>query len=184
MSDPTWREHVLPIPDGTLAWYDAGAGPTVVWINGGPGDDHHYLRTVAAPFTARLRCVLYDQRGCGGSRLERLDAATLDVARFVADLEALRDALGEERLRLVGHSWGATLALLYAAAHPECTERVALVGMGPTDDEMDAVAAANLLKPLSAAERVRRPSWRPSATARWTPVTPPACARWTWTSSA
>jgi proline iminopeptidase len=71
----------------------------------------------------------------------------------VDDLEALRLHLGLERLALVGHSWGATLALVYAVAHPGQVDRLVLVGMGPISDEMDAVAAASRIKPLSAAER-------------------------------
>jgi len=155
---PAWQEHVLCRGDVDLAWYEAGRGPTVVWINGGPGDDHRYLRPVAAPLADRFRCVLYDQRGCGRSRLVQghPDEATLDARRFVDDLEALRRRLGEERVALVGHSWGATLALLYGVAHPDRVAALALVGLGPLDEAMDAVAVANLDKPLSAAERAER----------------------------
>jgi proline iminopeptidase len=85
-----------------------------------------------------------------------MNSATLEVSRFVDDIEALREQLGEEKLSLVGHSWGANLALLYGVAHPERVERIALVGMGPISDEMDAVAGANLLKPLQDWERVER----------------------------
>lgn len=158
MDKQAWREHGLPLADLDLAWYETGSGPTVVWINGGPGDDHRYLRPVAAPLTDRYRCVLYDQRGCGRSRLGHPDEATLDARCFVDDLEALRRGLGEDRLALVGHSWGTTLALLYGVAHPDRVAALALVGLGPLDDEMDAVAAANIDKPLLAAERAERAS--------------------------
>lgn len=148
-----WRAHTLSLDDLDLAWYEAGAGPTVVWLNGGPGDDHQYLRPVAAPLTSHLRCVLYDQRGCGRSLLAREDEETVSVPHFIADLDALRQALGQEKVALVGHSWGATLALLYAAAHPEHVKALALVGLGPLDDAMDAVARVNRLKGVTAAER-------------------------------
>ncbi len=105
--------HTLSRPDHDLAWYSLGTGPTVIWLNGGPGDDHHYLRSMVEPLAESMRCVLYDQRGCGASTLETLDATTLDVSLFVGDLEALRQDLGEDALVLAGHSWGATLALLY-----------------------------------------------------------------------
>jgi proline iminopeptidase len=156
MGTPRWQEHYLRTPDLRLAWYAAGSGPTVIFLNGGPGDSHRYLRPAAAPLAGHFRCVLYDQRGCGRSLLDNPDARLLHVDRFLDDLEALRLHLGLERLALVGHSWGATLALVYAVAHPGRVERLALVGMGPISDELDAVAAANLLKPLSAAERVER----------------------------
>src|SRR5207245_5822084 len=96
---------------------------------------------------------LYDQRGSGRSRLDRLEETTLHVNRFLEDIEALRIHLRQARLTLVGHSWGANLALLYSASYPEHVERVVLIGLGPINDGMSAVAAANLRKPLSAEER-------------------------------
>jgi proline iminopeptidase len=57
----------------------------------------------------------WDQRGCGRST----GSGPYTVARFVADLEEIRDHFGHERWIVGGHSWGATLALQYAFAHPE-----------------------------------------------------------------
>ncbi len=153
MSQLVWPKHRLPRRGFDLAWYEAGSGPTVVFLHGGPGDNHRSMRSAAEPFVSHFRCLLYDQRGTGGSQLERLDDTTLHTDQFVEDLEALRLYLGEERLRLVGHSWGATLALCYAIAHREYVERMALIGLGPLDDEMAAVASANRRAHLSAPER-------------------------------
>lgn len=105
-----WREHRLPRDDHALAWFAFGdpspGGAPLVLLNGGPGDDHRYLRPVAERLAAGRACVLYDQRGCGASRLDRLDGDTLHIDRFVADLDALREALGVARIDLFGHSWG------------------------------------------------------------------------------
>ena len=68
---------------------------------------------------------LFDQAGSGLS--DRLPAADYTVERFVADIEAIRQQIGTERLILIGHSWGGTLVAHYAAAHPD---RVAKVGYG------------------------------------------------------
>jgi len=156
MIKPEWKHHFLTMPDLNLAWYEVGEGPTIVLVNGGPGDDHSYLRPVAGVLATRFHCVLYDQRGTGLSHLDRLDEQTLNVDRQVDDLEALRMALGLERLALVGHSWGANLALLYGAVYPERLARAALVSMGPLDEPLGAVASANLLRPLSREEREER----------------------------
>jgi proline iminopeptidase len=153
MHELSWQEHVLPLPDHNLAWYELGSGATVVALSGGPGDDHAYLRPVVEPLTSQFHWVLYDQRGTGRSVLEQLGEVTLQPDRLVEDVEALRVHLGQERIRLVGHSWGANLALLYSATYPDHVDRVALVGIGPLDDELGAVASANLMKPLSRAER-------------------------------
>jgi len=151
--DDAWQPHRVPTADVELACHTRGEGPPVVFINGGPGDDHRYLRPVAEPLVDRFRCILYDQRGCGESRLDRLDGETLDVGRFIDDVDAVRRHFGHERVQLVGHSWGALLALFYAAHHPDAVAGQVLVGMGPLDEAMGAVAAANLRQPLSLAER-------------------------------
>ncbi len=153
MSRPDWRPHLLPRPGFELAWYEAGSGPTVVFLHGGPGDNHRSMQSAAEPFVSHFRCVLYDQRGTGDSRLERLDDISLYADAFVEDLDALRIELGEERLRVAGHSWGATLALIYGVNFPEHADHMALVGLGPLDDEMSAVASANRLAHLSAEQR-------------------------------
>lgn len=62
-----------------------------------------------------VQLVRWDQRGCG--RSER--RGPYSVARSVADLEAVRAGLGRERVAVLGHSWGATLALRYALDHPD-----------------------------------------------------------------
>lgn len=148
-----WQEHLLRTADGELLWSDHGTGQVLVFLHGGPGDEHRSLRPLAELLTAHFRCVLYDQRGSGGSKLHRLDDLTLHPDRFVADLEQLRLELQLAQLKLVGHSWGAMLALLYGAAHPNRVERQALIGLGPLNSEFDAVAKANLMKPLSTQER-------------------------------
>jgi proline iminopeptidase len=148
-----WRKHTLTTADGELLWRHKGAGRLIVFLHGGPGDEHRYLRPLADPLTSHYRCLLYDQRGSGGPTLQRLDEVTLHPDRFVEDLEQLRLELRVDKLNLVGHSWGATLALLYAGAHPDRVERQALIGLGPLNAEFAAVAKANLMKPLSPQER-------------------------------
>lgn len=148
-----WRESFLPTAGGRLLWAEAGSGPLLLFLHGGPGDEHRYLRPLAELFLPAYRCGLFDQRGSGGSTLERGDHSTLHPERFIADIEALRSRLGAERLFLVGHSWGAILALLYGVAQPARVAGAVLVGLGPLDAEMAAVASANRLRLLSAAER-------------------------------
>jgi proline iminopeptidase len=67
----------------------------------------------------------YDQRGGGQSPVSR--STPVGWREQVADLDALRDHLGIERLTLCGYSWGGLLAVLYLLQHPERIERLALV---------------------------------------------------------
>src|SRR3954463_9166444 len=91
-------------------------GIPAVYLHGGPGSgcqpDHRRLFD-----PERFHAVLFDQRGAGRSRPKGgRDANTLH--HLIADMETIRKHVGIERWMLVGGSWGATLALAYAQAHP------------------------------------------------------------------
>ncbi len=90
-----------------------GSGPPAVLCHGGPGI-YDYLGPVAAMIDDLVTVHRYDQRGCGRSQ----DGGPYSTATFVADLDALRAHWGYEGWTVIGHSWGATLALLYAIEQP------------------------------------------------------------------
>ncbi|TWE11297.1 alpha/beta fold hydrolase [Rudaeicoccus suwonensis] len=103
--------------------------PPVVLLHGGPGL-WDYLSPVAQVLSRHTIVHRYDQRGCGAS--DASDEQTL--VRAIADLEELRVAFGHDRWVVLGHSYGATLALLYASAHQESTAGlVYLSGVGIGD---------------------------------------------------
>lgn len=132
------------------------SGDPVVVLHGGPGLTSAYLADDLAPLARGRSVVFYDQRGAGGSTLVA-DAAGLDAQRFVDDLDAVRRHFGLERLTLVGHSWGAGVAALYAMRHPDRLSRMVLVGpmplrRGELDRSFAAIAAS---RPPEDAERFR-----------------------------
>ncbi|MEV0731266.1 alpha/beta hydrolase [Polymorphospora sp. NPDC050346] len=101
--------------DNCRLWVEqAGTGPPLVLCHGGPGL-WDYLDPVARLLEDRVRTIRWDQRGCGRSQR----CGPYSVARFVADLDAVRDQLAGPRMALLGHSWGAYLALRYTIEHPE-----------------------------------------------------------------
>ena len=153
LSTVDWREHRLRTRSGEIALHEAGDGPPLVFLHGGPGQDHRLIRTLAEPLTREYRCILPDQRGSGGSAVESLDADTLHINRLIEDIEDLRQHLGQQRLRLIGWSWGAALALLYGAVHPDCLEQVAAIAPGPIPWELLDVYHANRVRSLTAEER-------------------------------
>jgi proline iminopeptidase len=102
-------------------------GLPVLFIHGGPGAGcEHWHRRFFDPEVYRI--VLFDQRGCGRStpHAELRDNTTPDL---VADIERIRAHLGIERWVVFGGSWGSTLALLYAEAHPERVRGLILRGI-------------------------------------------------------
>ncbi|MCY1126724.1 prolyl aminopeptidase [Frigidibacter sp. RF13] len=103
------------------------AGQPVVVLHGGPGGGTSpAMRRYFDP--AHYRIVLFDQRGCGRSRPHASVEAntTWDL---VADIELIRTGLGIDRWAVFGGSWGATLALLYAEAHPDRVTHLILRGV-------------------------------------------------------
>lgn len=102
-------------------------GKPVVILHGGPGAGcGAKMRRFHDP--ARYRIVLFDQRGSGRStpHADLVDNTTWDL---VADIEALRAHLGIERWQVFGGSWGSTLALAYAEAHPSRVTELVLRGI-------------------------------------------------------
>lgn len=75
--------------------------------------------------------IRWDQRGCGRSQR----SGPYGIARSVADLDAVRTHFGFDRTALLGHSWGAQLALRYALAHPGRVSRLVYVSGTGIDDE-------------------------------------------------
>jgi len=104
-------------------------GPTVFVLHGGPGAPG-YVAPVARGLADLFRVVEPFQRP------SRPDESGLTVARHVADLHVLIASLGADaRPALVGHSWGAMLALAFAAEHPDAAGPIVLVGCGTFDLE-------------------------------------------------
>lgn len=111
----------LPVAGGHRLYVEEHGEPDgipVLVLHGGPGSGNSraHLQFFAA---GRYRVVLPDQRGAGRSEPAGCCEYNTTVD-LLDDIESLRRALGFERWLVVGGSWGATLGLLYAAAHPQC----------------------------------------------------------------
>ena len=141
---------------------EPSAKPTLLYLSGGPGGagvrEFADVLFEVEPLARRYQLVSYDQRGTGSSGLIRCPslerdarlrstpagaacAAKLGARRglygtddSVEDVEALRQALGVEKLTLFGISYGTKLALAYARAHPDRVERIALDSVLDPDD--------------------------------------------------
>lgn len=172
--------------DGTrLAYHRAGAGRPLTCLPGGPMQASAYLGDLGG-LSAHRSLVLLDLRGTGASAVP-VDPASYRCDRQVDDLEALRGHLGLGRVDLLGHSAGATLALLYAARHPDRVGRLALIGPSPLAvglevTDLDRRQVAELRRgeawfpdAFAAFERV----WSGDATAAdWEAIAPFLYGRW------
>ena len=129
MSATPFDQQNLPTGDGHtlfVAQYGQPDAPAAVVLHGGPGSGTQ--PSVLEWFDlARQRVVLFDQRGAGQSQPHG-EIINNDSTKLVSDIEMIRERLGIERWMVVGGSWGATLALLYAAQHARRIRAMVLRG--------------------------------------------------------
>jgi L-proline amide hydrolase len=88
----------------------------VLCLHGGPGGAHDYIEPLLGLAATGRRTAVYDQIGCGRSPARGLDWT---VELFVEEVDAVREALGLDRLHLFGSSWGGLLAMEYALTQPD-----------------------------------------------------------------
>lgn len=134
---PTSDTRYWDLPTGsriayTLTPAQGEPKPTpVILVHGGPGAPGGGNEVVTETLTeAGFDVYYYHQVGAGLSeRLE--DVSEYTVARHVADLEAVRQAIGSEQMILIGGSWGGPLIANYLAAHPDRVAKAVVYSPGP-----------------------------------------------------
>jgi proline iminopeptidase len=126
---------MLDVDDGNLIYWEVCGNPDgkpAIALHGGPGSGcTPWWRRLFDP--KKYKIVLFDQRGCGRSRPYAGDYSTSladnNTQNLVSDVEWIRLHLGIERLLVIGGSWGSTLALAYAEAHPHRVSEMVLFGV-------------------------------------------------------
>lgn len=115
---------------GSIVGERAGGGTPALVLHGGPGLTD-YTQPLAAELATRFATIRYQQRGLAPSTT----AGPFTVEAHVADAVAVLDSLAVESAWIVGHSWGAHLAMHVAVSHPERTlALVAVDGVGAVAD--------------------------------------------------
>lgn len=126
--------------DIQLFHFARGQGRNVLVLHGGPGFPFTDPMPGFEPLVEEYHFHYYDQRGSGRSTrpIDTFDSnnyfenitsldETLGIGAQLADIERIRQILGEEKIILVGHSFGGFLASLYAAEYPEKVEALVLI---------------------------------------------------------
>lgn len=112
---PTGR--MVGTDHGTVHAWDHGRGQPVIMIHGASGNLRDWTFHLAPRIAATRRAIAFDRPGFGYSE-RRMDRAG-DPAVQARVLKAAADALGVRRPILIGHSWGAAVAMAWALAHPD-----------------------------------------------------------------
>ncbi len=117
------REGTIPFK-GYETWYrivgereEPGKLPLLL-LHGGPGAAHDYLEALDAMAATGRRVIYYDQLGCGKSAIPESRPEMWTVDLFVEEVGVVREALGLERVHILGQSWGGMLGMEYALTDP------------------------------------------------------------------
>lgn len=125
-----YARHELPVEAPHVLYADESGdadGLPVVFLHGGPGAGCDGLsRRFFDPSIYRI--VTFDQRGSGRST-PHASLENNTTAHLISDMERLREHLGIDKWVLFGGSWGSTLALAYAQAHPDRVSGIILRGV-------------------------------------------------------
>lgn len=120
------------LSNGSQIYYKKiGTETPLIIIHGGPGHNSSYFLPQFEKLSQYHQLIFYDQRGSGHSEKD-LDFDTVTMEQFVADLENLREELNLDHFQLLGHAWGALIALQYAAKYPHHVDKLVLMNPFPT----------------------------------------------------
>lgn len=106
-----------------------GSGPAVLLVHGFPDDHTVWRLQIPAIVDAGYRVIALDTRGCGESSVPP-NIEDYRLERLVDDLAGVLDALRVDKVRLIGHDWGAIQCWAFAARYPERVEQLIALSVG------------------------------------------------------
>lgn len=115
---------------GHLYYHTYGKGETIVMLSGGPGNNALQLESVALKLSTKYRVILLEQRGTGMSIPTKLDSTTINLKAAINDVNLLLKHIKLKKTILVGHSYGGSLAMIYASQFPQKVKSVVLIAPG------------------------------------------------------
>lgn len=115
-----------------LFYEEHGKGPALYILTGGPGappenPSYQIIDSLKSFYT----CVLLHQRGSGRSRNIPVSEQTINIKSYLQDIELLRQARNDQKVLLLGISWGGLLAMNYASSYPQYVTKLILICSAP-----------------------------------------------------
>lgn len=147
MSAPTTK---APFPTKSIAAngvslnvIDVGEGDPVLLVHGFPDTHAVWRKQIPALVEAGYRVIAPDMRGCGESDMPA-QTTGYQLPLLTGDLITILDALGIDKVQLIGHDWGAVISWVFAAEHPERVTHYIALSVG----HPNAYARGGLLQKL------------------------------------
>lgn len=122
--DPAETGHLVDVGDTRLYVAERGQGTPLLILHGGPGLDHRMFGDYLDPLGDQFRLIFVDQRAQG--RSDPAPLGTWTLAEMAADVVRLAEALGLGRYHVLGHSYGALVALQNAVDFPGAAARTVI----------------------------------------------------------
>src|SRR5580765_4172099 len=127
----------IKLSNGVLYYSIKGEGKTILLLSGGPGTSANILDDLYESLSKKFRCVLLEQRGTGKSITYPMDSTTINISQAAEDIITLKKVLGIEKITIVGHSYGAMLAMYFASRHAGDIDKLVLVSPGTLSLDQD-----------------------------------------------
>ena len=139
--------------DIQLFYEENGKGPALYILTGGPGappedPSHRLIDSLKSFYT----CVLLHQRGAGKSRNIPISKNTITIKNYLQDIELLRRKRNDQKITVLGISWGGLLAMNYAADYPQYVSNLVLICSAPPSYKLWDVLFDNQLVRRSTTE--------------------------------
>ena len=115
---------------GHLYYRTYGKGETIVILSGGPGSNALQEESVALKLSENYKVILLEQRGTGLSIPTKFESTTITLKAAISDIKLLLKHLNISKTILLGHSWGGSLAMIYASQFPEKVKSLVLIAPG------------------------------------------------------
>jgi len=152
---PMATETRIPVGSTSLYSRAIGRGTPVIVLHGGPDFDHGYLLPELDQLSDAFRLIYYDQRGRGKSA-ENVQPQAVTLASDLDDIDRVRRHYELNAVVLLGHSWGAVLAVEYALRNPSRVSQLILMNPAPVSaNDLTAVRKAYLERLGQAMDRQR-----------------------------
>lgn len=130
LNQPVSREGFVPVKGAELYYREIGQGQPIILLHGGPDFDHAYLLPDIDRLSDSYRLIYYDQRGRGRSA-GNVQPEDVTIESEIDDVDLVRAYFELESAVLLGHSWGALMAMMYALHQPHRLSHLILMNSAP-----------------------------------------------------